>query len=312
MPAFCTHHLFMTEMLDTINNELNFKINEKVAAIGAQGPDVFFFHRVFPVVMPGKSERKVGNQLHNSKPEDIFDAFKEYLEICENKDIAKSYIYGFILHYALDRTCHPYVYAFVDKYVAENSKLNNSTVHNQIEIGMDTYLLHKKLGIEDASTYEPEKVIDATQEERIEISKAISFIIKRVCDKDIAPETCKQAIDDMVDLEHKLRNQKGMTKAIALSIEVPLAPVLKNFKFSSMIKPKEWKKCEKYANIEKNEWRSPYQIEITRNESFEELYDFAKRDGKMLLEGFEKMLLGDEDAKHLTKNISFLTGCEVQ
>ena len=106
MPSYSTHCIFARELLPQLYSYVDFAL-----MVGTQGPDIFFFHRAFPW-MPGKSMRKIGSALHRSKPADILEAMRYYCsKLSGQKDIAKSYVNGFIMHYALDRLCHPYVYS---------------------------------------------------------------------------------------------------------------------------------------------------------------------------------------------------------
>ena len=103
MPAYCTHYIFACELLPALTEPAGFDLNRDAVMLGTQGPDVFFFHRIAPW-MPGRSQRKIGSRLHRAKPGDILDAMAEYCTRCSTeKDIARSYDYGFILHYALER-----------------------------------------------------------------------------------------------------------------------------------------------------------------------------------------------------------------
>lgn len=311
MPAFCTHYLFFKDLQDRIKSEFNFELNEAAASIGTQGPDIFFFHRAIPFFMPGRPGRKIGSQLHRSKAEDIFGAFKEYLEISEKRDIAKSYMYGFIMHYALDRNCHPYVYAYVNKIQEENRFIHHNSAHNRVEMGMDAYLLHLKRNIENTRLFDTAETIIASEDVIDEISTLMSFTVKRITGKDIGKRKIKQAIKDTQAMQGLLRDKYGILTSICRVLETVTAPIIRYFKFSSMIKPKGWKNSLKYANIEKSEWRSPYDSERERFESFTELYEYSQKDAVMLIYGFEEFLKGNADAKQITNNISFLTGTEV-
>ena len=138
MPAYSTHCIFAKEMMPFLRQNADFEINENAVLVGTQGPDIFFFHRIFPW-MKGKSFRKIGSLLHRARPSDILDAMREYCSFSQNECIAKSYIYGFILHYALDRKCHPFVYSYQEKMIKNNPATNPHTAHNIIEHSMDAY-----------------------------------------------------------------------------------------------------------------------------------------------------------------------------
>ena len=154
MPAYCTHYIFACELLPALTELAGFDLNRDAVMLGTQGPDVFFFHRIAPW-MPGRSQRKIGSRLHRAKPGDILDAMAEYCTRCSTeKDIARSYAYGFILHYALDRLCHPFVYAKQQELADSGSPLHKSALHNIVEMSMDAVLLHEKLHIDDPRCFD--------------------------------------------------------------------------------------------------------------------------------------------------------------
>ena len=59
----------------------------------------------------------------------------------ENKEMAVSYISGFLCHYILDSTMHPYIYdvAGYDPYVPNSNEVNGA--HTQLENLLDTWLI---------------------------------------------------------------------------------------------------------------------------------------------------------------------------
>ncbi len=155
MPAFATHYLFLEEIKEQLEKELNFSLDFKVAGVGTQGPDIFIFHRLWPPVTIYKSLFGTASTIHREKPDKLFDAFAEYLKISKRPHIAKSYVYGFILHYALDRNCHPFVYAYQDMITSENKHIHSLAAHNQVEHAVDTYLLYNRKGIYPPSLFNP-------------------------------------------------------------------------------------------------------------------------------------------------------------
>lgn len=47
MPAFCTHYLFFEDSKEFMCSLADFPLNEKVCALGSQGADIFFFHKIY-------------------------------------------------------------------------------------------------------------------------------------------------------------------------------------------------------------------------------------------------------------------------
>ncbi|WP_456068684.1 zinc dependent phospholipase C family protein [Eubacterium sp.] len=307
MPAFCTHYLFFEDSKEFMRSLADFPLNEKVCALGSQGADIFFFHKIYS---PLHSKRKIGSALHRAKPEDIFNAFAEYVR--KNPDpTAKSYIYGFILHYALDRRCHPYVYALEKKITDSDKKIHHSSAHNRVETGLDAYMLYQKSGTEYPYLFDSSKTIELSDREKDSTAKVLCYMIKRVLKKRISRSTVKRAINDTVRMQKFLRDKSGQLCIIATLLETILGKAIGYYKFSAMIKPRLWKNGEKYANIDNEIWISPFSKEKS-NLSFEQLYIYALQEAKELLFGFERTVSGKADAKDVTENISFLTGLEIK
>ena len=86
MPAYSTHYIFAKELKDTIENQVDFKLDEAAYYIGTQGPDIFFDHRVMPWML-GKSLRKTG-----SKPVSY-----THLDVYKRQELHKGIFYKTLL-----------------------------------------------------------------------------------------------------------------------------------------------------------------------------------------------------------------------
>ena len=307
MPAFCTHYLFFEDSKEFMCSLADFPLNEKVCTLGSQGADIFFFHKIYS---PLHSKRKIGSALHRAKPEDIFNAFAEYVR--KNPDpTARLYIYRFILHYALDRRCHPYVYALEKEITDSDKKVHHFSAHSRVEMGLDAYMLYQKSGTEYPYLFDSSKTIELNDREKDSVAKVLCYMIKKVLKKRISRLAVKRAINDTVRMQKFLRDKSGHLCIIATVLETILGKAIGYYKFSAMIKPRLWKNGEKYANIDNGIWISPFSKEKS-NLSFEQLYIYALQEAKELLFGFEQTVLGKADAKDVTENISFLTGLEIK
>ncbi|MBO4338747.1 MAG: zinc dependent phospholipase C family protein [Clostridia bacterium] len=310
MPAFATHYIFLEELKDEIEKQTGFTLDYKVAGVGTQGPDIFIFHRLWPPVAVYKSLFGVASQLHRGKPAELFEAFAEYLKASPNPHIARSFIYGFILHYALDRNCHPFVYAYQDMITETNKHIHPLAAHNQVEHAVDTYLLNKRKGIYPPSLFSPEETLTTDETELDEIGSVMQFVVKKCFNKDIAFSEARRAATDTANLQKVLSDKKGRAVKIAKAIETPLGPVAHYFKPSASIKPTNLLLCDRYANRWHHEWVSPYSKEKSA-ESFEDLFEKAKPDAIELIKGFDEIVRGEKTGYEVTGNISFLTGLEV-
>lgn len=296
-------------MEEYIKENFDFDYDGKAAAVGAQGPDLFFFHRALPVIMPGISLRKIGSDLHRAEPGKIFDAFAHYWNTAS--DSGKSYIIGFILHYALDRRCHPYVYAMQEKMLKNNKFLHKNSAHNIIEMSADSYFLTGKANYKKPSDFSSADTINTDNKSKTEIAQVIKFTVSKVLDRDISLKAAERALSDTVLCQRMLRDSTGILTVVCTIAETILGPVTHFFKISSMIKPKDLEKAKKYVNIDRIEWSSPYS-NAKRSDSFDDLFNAAKDDAVNLLNGFKQIISGQADGEQITNNISFLTGVKVK
>ncbi len=307
MPSYSTHCIFARELLPYIYTTVDFDLNEGAVMVGTQGPDIFFFHRVFPW-MPGKPLRKIGSLLHRAKPADILENMRAYCDhISADKSTAKSYVYGFIMHYALDRRCHPYVYSMQDKIVKEKPLTNPHTAHNTVEFSMDSYLLNKRYGISEPALFDTACTVCEDKKTLDEIGKLYAYTVPRVLDINIRETEAATAIKDMKRVQAVTFDATGIKRKFLYGIENLIAPFSKNYKFSAMLRPRDLEKVKKYGNIDNSNWQSPFDKGY-HNESFEDLFEIAKIDAKRLIAEFS---LG-ADLTEATNNLSFLTGVEVK
>lgn len=306
MPAFSTHYIFAKEMMPYIENIADFDLNRGAVLVGTQGPDIFFFHRVLPW-MPGISLRKAGSLLHRARPADILEAMRAYCNTTQNPDTAKSYVCGFILHYALDRRCHPYVYALQDRITRKSRFANPHTAHNTVEFSADAFMLNIRLGTEKPYLFDTASAFGADGNIAEETGRLWQYVLPAVTGMKISAAQGKRAVEDTARVQKFLLDRHGIKKAVIRVLETAAAPFSKNFRFTAMFRPKDLEKAKKYVNIENNEWKSLYSGE-TRTDSFEQLFEQAEDEARVMLANF----LSGADCKEITGNLSFLTGVEVE
>lgn len=105
MPACAAHYQFGRDILNSLDGKLRTAVlaYPREYDIGQQGPDIFFFYQ------PYRRNRitAYGVRRHD---EPAARMFAPILKMRREK-AALSYLAGLICHYALDKWCHPYVYA---------------------------------------------------------------------------------------------------------------------------------------------------------------------------------------------------------
>lgn len=140
MPGMKTHNIFGLRAASLMPADLKKRIaRHPVAyAIGLQGPDLFFYS-FSPYLC---YSRNAGEVMHSNRVMDFFDALmtarEEVLNSDEGRSIADAYICGFMGHYTLDSTCHPYIYCRTQKKRHADCPVYDFGLHVFLETDIDS------------------------------------------------------------------------------------------------------------------------------------------------------------------------------
>jgi len=113
------HYRFGQEVLNRFEPELKALIHNHRAEyeIGLQGPDIFYYYKPY-------SPNRYFNHGFDCHAKPAINMFAPMFEQT-HEGAALSYLIGLVCHYALDRSCHPYVYAntkkVTDHFVIESA-----------------------------------------------------------------------------------------------------------------------------------------------------------------------------------------------
>ncbi|MBM7556508.1 zinc dependent phospholipase C family protein [Halanaerobacter jeridensis] len=141
MPDFWTHILggdLVTKEMKASEEQKYvemIKKNQELFNLGCEGPDIFFYNDFWPWISE-KRGAEIGDKLHQEQIKKLFATSLNFLK--DNQDNQNfpqlfAYLSGFIVHYALDKRIHPFIY----------QETNNFPEHKNLEINIDTYLTNK-------------------------------------------------------------------------------------------------------------------------------------------------------------------------
>ena len=316
MPAFSTHYLFARELLGDLQASMpEFQLSPDAVYYGTQGPDVFFFHRVLPT-MPGKSLNPVGSQMHRANPNVLFGAMLTYAQKLPDKtaerEAALSYIYGFLLHYALDRVAHPYVYATQNAMIKRRHIWYvKGVVHNRVEYALDMLMLRRHLQVASARQFETKQVLSTDSALLDAMAGVLSFAAQEALHAKVSRAQAQQAFCDTRAVQSALTDRYGWKLPVMALLQLPVYPFLGPC-LTTMLRRTQADSRWDYANDRKQRWAYPADPARTSCESFEELFARAKEDALCLTAAFQEALAGHRDAlEQAVGQISFLTGLPV-
>lgn len=298
MPGFTSHYLFGVHMFHhTKDSNLKKIIKNNLPAylLGLQGPDVFFYY--LPCLL-GDSKYSIGNLMHSSGSKEFFSHFLyalEHLESVKEREIATAYFSGFICHYTLDTSCHPFVYART-KYTLSKHGCNNKKAkkisslsylsdHIDYETNLDTLLLKKYKRI-CPSSFHQHQTIALNRMQRKVISRLLSYSIHKTYNNQnsfsnqttLTPKNINTAILSMKYGCLLLSDRAGIKKPLLAHFE----NLMKKPHFISNLIPSNYVSNQyDYLNLSKDSWRSPWNNHSTENlkcnDTFLDLYHNAEK-----------------------------------
>ena len=167
MPTTYAHDLFGKMVYHRLDPEIQEKIKkyQTTYQIGLHGPDILFYVRPFHK----NRFNQMAHRLHREEAAGFFERGRELYQKTGNEEILV-YLLGFICHFMLDSTCHPYISEYMKKTGAR---------HDEIETEFDRALM-VRTG-KDPFHYQPGSVI------RIEKNSvdAISEVMEGMSHRDI-------------------------------------------------------------------------------------------------------------------------------
>ena len=292
MPAAITHTYHARRVLELSREE---QWDRDAFLWGAQGPDFLLYHRALPW-QKGESLSQYGNCLHQEPPAPVFRFLREYAAAHPTPAV-RSYAAGFLCHYAMDRTCHPFVHAQAQKLLQVEPEQDLAIAHNRVESALDVIVLRYEAGalpIEfDLKKTLPKK--EALQKELVEL---YTFLLERLFGLSNTSAAVTQAMADARCALGWLNDRTSLKKAFVERWEKKHGG---KHTLSCYMHGVSEGDAFDYANTLLDGWRWPPENGTERHESFFDLYERSIEDAMALKRGF----FAERDLKALTDDRPF-------
>lgn len=316
MPSIYTHNYFAKDTIKKLDKENIYKINNTLYyEIFAQSFDNLFYYNNLSL-KPGKIYRKLGHYAHTHKVWKYFKNIVEYIKCNKLYDDENlGYLYGSILHYCLDSTCHPYVHYISGRVDKKNFKNTRKYVgnHAKNEIMIDAIYYYK----DHATKYYKYKlykdIIPLTKFPE-NLCKTMDYVFKETFDKENISKIYNASYNQSHYIYKHLMYDRTFIKSIMYKI-VDLVTPFKKFKaytYSHHIN----KVDPSVMNYNKEVWIHPVTGE-KHNESFEELYNIAQKKAIKYIKKCNEYFKDKctiEDLEKVIGNISYSSGidCDIR
>ena len=273
MPACLTHTYFAKAVAQSLR-ETGLE-NTPEYIWGAQGPDFLFCHRYFPW-MKGRSLKEYGSRLHSEvKPSVTFSAMREFLS--RHRDPGyRAYVTGFVCHYALDSTAHPYVNALAAELAAQRPWETVSTMHGEVEASLDAIILRRETGMLP-SQVNVKQMFPKNESAQRRIAKLYQAVLLSACGEDVPEGELLRATNDAHFVFSLLNDRTGLKRQVFQRVEKGKPSLV-----TSHIVPITEEDGVDFANIQHSPWGDP-----PSKQSFFDLFDQAIELAKQLITRFD-------------------------
>lgn len=269
MPALISHYLLALKALDLYQKKGGAPVNRDAFLWGAQGPDFLFFQIPFPW-RKTRSMNALGRRMHKDDPSGLLAALREYAILHKSDNIARSYLLGFLCHYSMDRTIHPFIYAQIVSLRKQYPKSSDSFLHCQIESALDVIVLRYE-NAELPTEFNLKKTIPKNPDVLKKIAEIYVFVFQKLYGRKVGIKAILQAERDCRFVVGLQNDHTGLKKQLFQRFEKKHDKYLCSCFFRGILEDEEFD----YANILASPWSWPFESPKKRTESFLDLYEFS-------------------------------------
>ena len=273
MPDLTMHLLFGLQAKQAFRPPLRRAVEAHpgVFAFGTQGPDLFFYHVTPPYCI---RLQKAGSLIHHQQ---IPRLLREMDRCCNahrggpEYPILAAYWAGFLCHYFLDSTLHPYV-CFLTEQRQKTSSDPAPAIHARIEAELDTLFFTRACG-RPIRTFSPRPFFRTRPGELAPVVQLWQTLLNEmVLARPVAARHIWPAFRGFVQLNALCLEHPGLTGAagsLAGTLYRPARIIEAHRKPNRVLRDT--------ANLSHRPWHPPQHPEQTRSESVPELYRQAGR-----------------------------------
>lgn len=305
MPALITHDLFGRDVYDRLYTLIGGSRDEADAfLLGNQGPDPLFYTVLSPRL---REHNRLGNIMHNQKPSELIRAFKDSLGILNGAElpVGRAYALGFLCHYTLDSTMHPFVffqeYRLCDAGEPGLSRADGSEVHGVIESELDELALFTKRGETVATFNTATEILKASDFVLSVISKMYAYVALTVYGHIIPKDMFATAVKDFRIAQRLFYSPTGLKRALVARVEELMRPY--SFYRSMSHRPVELTESA-FDNREHKPWENPFTGEV-RTAGFWDLFEEALAKAPKNIDAFDRDDFDLEAARRITNELDF-------
>lgn len=280
MPAFLTHMLLGDPARARLKAPLPSTLARWSQAYswGLIGPDILFFR---PGRLPG-----LGSAMHQDSPAPLFEQMSRVIleRQGQERELLTCYLAGFLGHYRLDSTVHPYVFSQQRRDEGKTFDRRRGGAHHRIEADIDTALCRRITG-GTAEDYQVKRRFEGLSRREAEaFGRLLQAVLRRVYHAETDSGEIAAAFFDTLSIEAILiaaGGRPGLRGLAALADAVRRGSPVS----AHIVRPSV---AYDALNLKRQPWDDASQGGKARRDSVPELFDqavaLAARDMERLFE----------------------------
>ncbi len=308
MPATITHAYFVKDVIDILPDDIKNNLNLCRSMMFGQSTDSLMFYNLFSL-LPGKKIRDFQGFFHNNNTQDFFINLLRYIKDNNIHDIdTYSFLVGFICHYALDSTIHPFIIyktGIFDKNNRFTYKYNN--VHAFMEAFIDNDMVYRR---EKTNPYKFNigSFCFDTKPFSKDLNNTIDFSFYNTYKLNDMNKIYYKSIKQMkYSLELFRRDPYGIKKFMYKLLDT--FTTKRTYRFEAISYHYNLEDRHDYLNLDHRMWRNPTTYNMTSTESFPDLYFKAIKKAKvMVCASFDYLDNKGIELEKVFDNTSYVTG----
>ena len=283
MPATITHAYFAQDVYEILPSKFKDKLDCSRLRMFGQSTDSLYFYNLFSV-LPGKKIQELDAYFHRNKTQEFFINLINYIknnELYDDEDVC-SFLVGFICHFVLDSTIHPYIIyktGICDKKKKSTYKYKN--IHEFMEVFLDNDMVRRR---ERTNPYKFKigKFCFNTKKFSKELINTIDYSFESTFDvKNMGNIYYKSLKQMKMALNLFRRDPYGYKKIVYKFIDTFTSK--SSLRLESVSYHYPLKDKHNFLNNNHKLWRNPTTYDLTSTESFVDLYLKAIKVAKVMI-----------------------------
>lgn len=243
--------------------------------LGAQGPDLFFYYGIWPWKKT-YSVPDFADKVHKDKTSlflsTAFDMLRDEDLSTKTGQMRIAYWMGFLSHYALDTTAHPFVHYFAGLNNDEKSKKNGDKHHHKYFENIIDTILSRKFSFMPDLPRNQHSCIPKNPRALRPVFEHLVKVYEAVYETVISPDVIETATTDMYKLLKLLFDPKFKKRAMYRKMEKSIS---KPQYITTAAFPADADYNMDYLNTNHQPWLHPCDNAMEFRQSFMDLFDRA-------------------------------------